>query len=113
MDLSLGVIVEESEESSSNADSIQVSARVVSGRATTASRSSVGRSSVLNSVQALRKPHVPKYKQQQTGLMFGVEAKKFFNFNDGMKDEAFRQQQRAVDNDRKKEAFKIEIQQQL
>jgi hypothetical protein len=45
--------------------------------------------------------------------MFGVEAKKFFNFNDGMKDEAFRQQQRAVDNEKKREAFKTQIQQKL
>ena len=86
---SLEVIDEESNESVSRADDL-VSSR--SSRAAT----TTSKLFVLNSYKELRKPHVPKYKKQEEGKMFGVEARKFFGMNDGMKEEAFHQQQRAV-----------------
>ena len=45
--------------------------------------------------------------------MFGVEARKYFNMNDGMKMEAFRQQQRHVDQEKKTTKFKNEIVKQI
>jgi len=47
------------------------------------------------------------------GTMFGIEANKYFGSTDSMKDEAFRQQQRAVAMDKKKEVFRVEIEKKI
>lgn len=110
----MDVIQEEFDESSSRAESLQASARLVSSRDMNATpRSRRSGSFILNSLKELRKPRVPKHKGQEEGKMFGVEAKKFFGFNDGMKEEAFRQQQRAIDQEKKKDAFKNQIVQEI
>ena len=109
----MDVITEELDESSSRAESLQVSARVVSSKGYSTPRSRNHKELLINSLAELRKAKVPKYKKQEEGLMFGVEAKKFFNFNEGMKTEAVRQQQRAVDQEKKKNVFKEQIVQQL
>jgi hypothetical protein len=63
---------------------------LVSSKGYSTPRSKNQKDLIINSLHELRKPKIPKYKKPEEGLMFGVEAKKFFGFSDGMKEEAFR-----------------------